>query len=145
MHGSAANPKYDIVDTARSEGSFTSFLMALQAVNFMVDYLKGAGPFTVFMPTDQAFAALAPGTIPLLSKPENQEKLKQLIKSHIVKGLHSSIELRTMLNVITESGQTLPVQSNGSKLTVNHAAVLGRDIACTNGVIHALDSLVTEI
>jgi len=145
MHRSAANPKYDIVDSARSEGSFTTFLTALQTVDPMVDYLKGAGPFTVFMPTDQAFAALAPGTIQLLSKPENQAKLKQLIKSHIVKGLHSSIELRTMLSVLSESGETLPLQSNGIALTVNRAAVLGRDIGCTNGIIHAVDSLVAEI
>ena len=145
MHGSAANPKNDIVDTARSEGSFATFLMALQAVDPMVDYLKGAGPFTVFMPTDQAFAALAPGTIQLLSKPENQAKLKQLIKSHIVKGLHSSTELRTLLNVVTESGETLPVLSNGSALTVNGAAVLGRDIVCTNGIIHAVDSIIAAV
>jgi uncharacterized surface protein with fasciclin (FAS1) repeats len=145
MHGSAANPKFDIVDSARNEGSFNTFLMALQAVDPMVDYLKGAGPFTVFMPTDQAFDALAPGTIQLLSKPENHARLKRIIKSHIVKGLHSSIELRTMLGVLTESGETLPLLSNGSKLSANGATVLGRDIMCTNGIIHAVDSLAVQL
>ncbi len=141
MHGSAANPKFDIVDTARSEGSFSVFLMALQTASYMVDYLKGAGPFTVFMPTDQAFESLAPGSIQDLQKPENHEMLMTILKGHIAKGLYPSGDLRSMLSVETESGRRLLIESSGSGLKVNNAMLLGRDIVCTNGLIHAIEAV----
>jgi len=141
MHGSAANPKFDIVDTARSEASFTIFLGTLRTVSYMVDYLKGAGPFTVFMPTDQAFEALAPGTIQELQKPENHERLKNILKGHIAKGLHSSSELKSMQALETESGRKLMIESSGSGLKINNAMLLGRDIVCTNGLIHAIEAV----
>ena len=142
MHGSAANPKQDIIDTAMSELSFKNFLQALKSVSPMVDYLKGSGPFTVFMPTDQAFDSLTPGTIQELEKPENAERLKKLIKYHIVKGMHASQEVATMQTLETESGDKLSVVSSGNGLKINDAMVLGRDIVCTNGVIHAIDAVL---
>ncbi len=141
MHGSAANPKFDIVDSARSEGSFTVFLMALQTASYMVDYLKGAGPFTVFMPTDQAFELLAPGSIQELQKPENHERLMAILKGHIAKGLYSSADLRSMQALETESGSMLRIESSGSGLKVNNATLKGRDILCTNGLIHAIEAV----
>ena len=142
MHGSAANPKFDIVDTARSEASFKVFLQALQSVSPMVDHLKGAGPFTVFMPTDQAFAALAPGTLQDLEKPANVDKLSKLIKYHIVEGEYPSREVETMQTLLTESGEKLAIESDGRGIKINNAMILGRDIVCTNGVIHAIDSVL---
>ncbi len=142
MHGSAANPKYDIVDTARSEFSFKIFLQALQAVKPMVDHLKSAGPFTVFMPTDQAFDALPAGALEDLEKPENAEKLKKLIRYHIVNGMHLTREVRTMQTLLTESGERLAVESDGRGLKINNAMLSGREIVCTNGVIHAIDAVL---
>ncbi len=141
MHGSAANPKFDIVDTARDEASFTIFLMALQSAPHMVDYLKGAGPFTVFMPTDQAFEALPAGTIEELQKPENQDRLTAIVKGHVVRGLYSSGDLKSMQSLETQSGRKLAIESSGSGLKINHAMVLGRDIVCTNGLIHAIEAV----
>ncbi len=142
MHGSAANPKYDIVDTAKSEASFELFLNALKAVDPMVDYLKGAGPFTVFMPTDQAFESLPAGTVEELEKPANMDQLKRLIQYHIVKGRHLSSEVKTMQTMETVKGEKLAIESGGHGIRVNNAMVLGTEILCTNGVIHAIDSLL---
>jgi len=142
MHGSAANPKYDIVDTAISEASFTRFLSAIKSVQHMVDHLKGAGPFTVFMPTDQAFKKLPEGTIQELEKPTNAEKLENIVRYHIVVGAHSSTEVQTMQTILTESGNKLAVESDGRGIKINNALVVGRDIRCTNGIIHAVDSLL---
>ncbi len=142
MNGSAANPKHDIIDTAMSEASFKIFLHALQSVSPLIDHLKSAGPFTVFMPTDQAFGALPPGTIEDLEKPFNSDRLTKLIKYHIVKGEHLSGEVKTMQTLETENGDRLAVLSDGNGLKINNAMVLGRDIVCTNGVIHAIDSVL---
>lgn len=142
MHPSAANPKYDIVDTARSEGSFAVFLTALQTASDMVDHLKGAGPFTVFMPTDQAFEDLEPGRIQQLHKPENHSRLIAVLKSHIVKGRYSSGDLRSRQELEAESGAPLMIESSGFGLKVNGAALLGREILCTNGLIHAIGTVL---
>ncbi len=142
MHGSAANQKSDIVDTARSEASFRKFLSALQAAPPMVDYLKGAGPFTVFLPTDEAFDALPAGSLEQLEKPENQDRLTKLLKYHIVEGAHSSNEVKTMQTMLTTSGDKLAVESDGSGIRINNAQVLGRDILCTNGIIHVVGAVL---
>jgi len=142
MHGSAANSKYDIVDTAVNEASFTRFLSAIKSVQHMVDHLKGAGPFTVFMPTDQAFKKLPEGTIQELEKPANAEKLESIVRYHIVLGALSSADVQSMQTVPTESGNKLAVVSDGRGIKINDALVVGRDIRCTNGIIHAVDSLL---
>ena len=142
MHGSAANAHNDIVDTARSESSFRLFLNALQSVPPMVDYLKGAGPFTVFMPTDQAVNALPANTFLELEKPENSKKLEKLLKAHVVLGRHSSANVKTMQSLAAESGDQLMVESNGRGIKVNNAMVLGGEILCTNGIIHAIDAVL---
>ena len=108
----------------------------------MVDYLKGAGPFTVFMPTDQAVNALPANTFLELEKPENSKKLEKLLKAHVVLGRHSSANLKTMQSLAAESGDQLMIESNGRGIKVNNAMVLGGEILCTNGIIHAIDAVL---
>jgi len=142
--GTFARPKTvskDIVETAVSAGSFTTLTTALQAAG-LVDTLKGKGPFTVFAPTDEAFAKLPPGTVEDLLKPENKEKLVAILTYHVVPGKVLAAQVIKMNSAKTVNGQSLTISVNDGTVMVDNAKVIKTDILCSNGVIHVIDSVL---
>ena len=132
---------HDIVDTAVAAGSFTTLVAAVQAAG-LVDTLKGAGPFTVFAPSDDAFAALPAGTVEDLVKPENKDKLTAILLLHVLPGkVNASDVAGKQLDVATAGGSTVNVDGTDG-VTVDGAKVVSADIACTNGVIHVIDTVI---
>ena len=138
--GAAAADK-DIVDTAVAAGSFKTLAKALQAAD-LVETLKGAGPFTVFAPTDEAFAKLPAGTLETLLKPENKAKLQRILKAHVVAGKVMAADVVKLGSAKAVSGDTLTIASRDGGVTVDGAKVVKTDIAATNGVIHVIDSVI---
>lgn len=136
-HGQAK----DIVDTAVSAGSFNTLAAALTAAG-LVDALKGAGPFTVFAPTDEAFAKLPAGTLDNLLKPENKEQLKSILLYHVVSGKIMAADIKGSASPATLQGAALTVKAAGGGVTVNGAAVTAADVRASNGVIHVIDAVV---
>ena len=130
----------DIVAVASGAGNFTTLVAAIKAAG-LVATLQGAGPFTVFAPTDDAFAKLPKGTVDGLLKPENKKKLTDLLTYHVVPGKVMAADVKTM-KAKTVNGQELDVQVNAGAVTVNKAKVTKTDIAASNGVIHVIDSVV---
>lgn len=145
MAGSLATPRADnskdIVDTAVAAGSFTTLAKALQAAD-LVETLKGPGPFTVFAPTDEAFAKLPAGTLTDLLKPENREQLQRILTYHVVAGAVSSSEVAGMRSARAVSGDSLPIQATNGTVTVSNARVVTTDIAASNGIIHVIDTVM---
>jgi uncharacterized surface protein with fasciclin (FAS1) repeats len=142
--GAFANAKpasKDIVDTAIAAGNFKTLVAALQAAG-LVDTLKGKGPFTVFAPTDEAFAKLPPGTVEDLLKPENKEKLVAILTYHVVPGRDLASQVVKMTSVKTVNGQSLAISVKDGTVMVDNAKVIKTDIICSNGVIHVIDSVV---
>ncbi|HMP80438.1 MAG TPA: fasciclin domain-containing protein [Pirellulaceae bacterium] len=131
----------DIVDTAVAAGSFKTLAAALQAAG-LVDALKGEGPFTVFAPTDEAFAKLPAGTIEELLKPENKETLIAILKFHVVAGNITSNEVVKLDRAKTLQGQDVKITVEDGKVHVNSAEVIKVDIGCANGVIHVIDRVI---
>ncbi len=131
----------DIVDTAVAAGSFKTLAKALQAAD-LVETLKGAGPFTVFAPTDEAFAKLPAGTLDALLKPENKPKLQRILTSHVVAGKIMAADVVKTSSAKAVSGDTLTIASRNGGVTVDGARVVKTDIAATNGVIHVIDSVI---
>jgi len=138
-----ANPKAekDIVDTAVAAGSFKTLATALQAAG-LVDTLKGKGPFTVFAPTDEAFAKLPAGTVEDLLKPENKEKLKAILLYHVVSGKVTSKQVVKLSAAKTVNGQSVTITTKDGKVMVDNAVVTKTDIEASNGVIHVIDSVL---
>ncbi len=137
-----ATPTHDIVDTAVAAGSFKTLVAAVTAAG-LVETLKGAGPFTVFAPTDAAFAALPAGTVEMLLKPENKGKLASVLTYHVVPGkVMSGDLLGKKATPKTVEGQTLAIDATGGGVMVNDATVSTADIAATNGVIHVIDKVL---
>jgi uncharacterized surface protein with fasciclin (FAS1) repeats len=134
----SANPKADIVDTAVAAGSFNTLVTAVQAAG-LVDTLKGKGPFTVFAPTDEAFAKLPAGTVEALLK--DKEKLTKILTYHVVSGQVMSKDVKTGA-VKTVEGSSLQVKKDASGVMVDEAHVIKADILTTNGVIHVIDTVV---
>ncbi len=133
--------KPDIVDTAVSAGSFNTLVAAVQAAG-LVDTLKGDGPFTVFAPSDAAFAALPAGTVESLLLPENINQLRSILTYHVVPGKVTSDQLTGQL-FTTETVQGTPVTINAtSGVMVDNANVVQADIVTSNGVIHVIDSVL---
>ena len=131
----------DIVDTAISAGQFNTLVAAVQAAG-LVDTLKGEGPFTVFAPTDEAFAALPEGTVDNLLKPENQDQLVAVLTYHVVPGKVMSNDIAGQsLEVESVQGSALSVDAT-SGVTVDGANVVAADIETDNGVIHVIDKVV---
>ena len=130
----------DIVAVASGAGNFKTLVAAIKAAG-LVETLQGTGPFTVFAPTDKAFAKLPSGTVEDLLKPENKEKLVALLTYHVVPGKVMAADVKTM-KVKTVNGQELDVQVIDGKVTVDKAKVTKTDIAASNGVIHVIDSVV---
>lgn len=134
-------PQKDIVDTAVAAGQFNTLVAAVQAAG-LVDTLKGKGPFTVFAPTDDAFAALPEGTVDNLLKPENKDKLVSILTYHVVPGKIMSKDIAgKKANVKTVQGTDIAVDAmNG--VMVNDAKVVGADVEASNGVIHVIDKVI---
>jgi uncharacterized surface protein with fasciclin (FAS1) repeats len=129
----------DIVDTAVGAGSFKTLVAAVQAAG-LVETLKGAGPFTVFAPTDEAFAKLPAGTVESLLKPENKEKLVAVLTYHVVPGKVMAADVKAG-KVKTVQGSELTVSTTGGVM-VDKAKVTTTDIVANNGVIHVIDSVI---
>jgi len=132
---------HDIVDTAIAAGSFNTLVAAVKAAE-LVETLKSAGPFTVFAPTDEAFAKLPAGTVENLLKPENKTKLQGILTYHAVPGTVMAKDVVTLKTAKTVNGQDLTVRTSQGSVMVDGAGVLTTDILCTNGVIHVIDSVV---
>ena len=129
-----------IVDTAVGAGSFSTLVAAVQAAG-LVDTLKGEGPFTVFAPTDEAFAALPAGTVEDLLKPENKDQLIAVLTYHVVPGKVMSTDLSEGLMAGTVQGQDVTITlADGAK--VDGATISTADIVASNGVIHVIDSVI---
>ncbi len=137
----ADGAKHDIVDTAVAAGSFKTLAAALQAAG-LIDTLKGAGPFTVFAPTDEAFAKLPAGTVESLLKPENKAKLAAILTYHVVPGKVMAKQAMKLKSAKTVNGKALTLKVTGGSLMVDKAKVAKADIDCTNGVIHVIDTVV---
>ena len=131
----------DIVDTAVGAGSFKTLAAALKAAG-LVDALKGAGPFTVFAPTDDAFAKLPAGTVETLLKPENKDQLIAVLTYHVVKGKVPASQVVGLTGATTLNGQRVDIKVSDGKVTVDSANVVKTDIDCSNGIIHVIDSVL---
>ena len=132
---------HDIVDTAVAAGSFTTLVAAVAAAG-LVETLKGTGPFTVFAPTDDAFAKLPEGTVENLLKPENKDTLVSILTYHVVPGKVMSADIAgKALHVTTVQGADVAVDATHG-VTVGGATVVTADIEATNGVIHVIDAVI---
>ena len=138
----AAEPaKSDIVDTAVSAGSFKTLVAAVKAAG-LVETLKGEGPFTVFAPTDEAFAKLPKGTVESLLKPENLAKLQAILTYHVVPGRIMAADVVKLTGASSVQGQQIDIAIKGGKVFVDNASVVKTDIECSNGVIHVIDTVI---
>jgi uncharacterized surface protein with fasciclin (FAS1) repeats len=131
----------DIVDTAVAAGSFTTLAKALTAAD-LVGTLRGPGPFTVFAPTDEAFAKLPAGTLDSLLKPENKATLQRVLTYHVVPGKVPAADVMKVSSAKAVSGDSLPIAVSGSTVMVDKARVVKTDIAASNGVIHVIDTVL---
>lgn len=130
----------DIVDTAVSAGNFNTLVAAVKAAD-LVATLKGTGPFTVFAPTDEAFAALSAGTVDDLLKPENKAKLAEILTYHVVSGKVMSSDLSDGMTPATVNGKLVTIHTKGG-VKVNEATVSTADVDADNGVIHVIDAVL---
>jgi uncharacterized surface protein with fasciclin (FAS1) repeats len=131
----------DIVDTAVEAGQFQTLAAALEAAG-LVETLKGAGPFTVFAPTDEAFAKLPAGTVESLLKEENKDQLTAILTYHVVPGKVMSQDVAGIDEAQTVNGKMVDIEVDGSAVKVNDATVTAADIAASNGVIHVVDTVI---
>ena len=136
-----AAEKKDIVDTAVAAGNFKTLAAALQAAG-LVDTLKGPGPFTVFAPTDEAFAKLPAGTVEELLQPENKDKLVAILTYHVVPGKVMAKDVMKLTSAKTVNGKSVTIADRGGVVMVDNARVVQTDIAASNGVIHVIDSVI---
>jgi uncharacterized surface protein with fasciclin (FAS1) repeats len=131
----------DIVDTAVAAGSFKTLAKALAAAD-LVDTLKGPGPFTVFAPTDEAFAKLPAGTLEALLKPENKAKLQRILTYHVVAGKVMASDVVKMHSAKAVSGDVVTIVTRDGGVRVDGANVVKTDIPASNGVIHVIDAVL---
>jgi len=131
----------DIVDTAVADGRFTTLVAAVGAAE-LVDTLKGEGPFTVFAPTDDAFAALPAGTVDKLLKPENKQKLTDILLYHVVSGKVMAADVTALTSAPTVLGKDVAVKVDMGNVYINESKVIITDIATSNGVIHVIDAVL---
>jgi uncharacterized surface protein with fasciclin (FAS1) repeats len=136
----AQMPKKDIVDTAVAAGSFKTLTAALQAAG-LVDTLKGKGPFTVFAPTDEAFAKLPAGTVEDLLKPENKAKLTRILTYHVVAGAVYAKDVVKLHSAGTVAGAPVKIDAI-SGVKINDSNVIKADVKASNGVIHVIDAVL---
>ncbi len=137
---SAAFAADDIIDTAKSTGTFKTLTAALDAAG-KTEMLKEKGPFTVFAPSDEAFAKLPKGTVEDLLKPENKAKLGKILAYHVLEGKIMAADVKTMM-AKTANGAELDIKVKGKTVMVNDAKVVKADVAASNGVIHVIDKVL---
>ncbi len=135
------NKKADIVDTAVANGDFSTLAAALQAGD-LIGTLKSDGPFTVFAPTDAAFAKLPEGTIDTLLLPENKDKLVEILTYHVVPGKVTAADVVKITSADAVNGKELSINVNDGTVFVNDAQVIATDVMATNGVIHVIDTVI---
>ena len=131
----------DILETALSAGTFKTLATALEAAG-LTDALKGPGPFTVFVPTDSAFAKLPKGLINMLLQPENRDKLTAILTYHVLPARVTAAEIPQLSSARTLNGEPLQIKVNLGNIQVNQSSVISADILCSNGVIHVIDSVL---
>ena len=130
----------DIVDTAVA-ANFKTLVAAVKAAG-LVETLKGDGPFTVFAPTDEAFAKLPAGTVENLLKPENKDKLVAVLTYHVVPGKVTSKQVVKLNSAKTVQGGNVSISANGGTVMINNAKVIKADVPASNGVIHVIDTVI---
>jgi uncharacterized surface protein with fasciclin (FAS1) repeats len=138
---SAFAAEKDVVDTAIGAGQFKTLGAALEAAG-LVATLKGAGPFTVFAPTDEAFAKLPAGTVENQLKPENKQQLTEILTYHVVAGRVMAADVAGIDEAKSVNGKMIDIEVEGASVKVNDAAVTATDIAASNGVIHVIDKVI---
>ncbi len=131
----------DIVDLAVGSDNLKTLVAAVKAGG-LVDVLKGDGPFTVFAPTDEAFAALPKGTLEMLLKPENKDKLVKILTYHVVSGKVMSTDLSNGQKAATVQGDKVAVSIGGGNVKINDAKVVAADVKAKNGVVHVIDKVI---
>lgn len=137
----AGSSKKDIVDTAVSNGSFNTLAAALEAGD-LIGTLKSDGPFTVFAPTDEAFAKLPNGTVEMLLLPENKEKLVAILSYHVVPGKVSAADVVKLDSAATANGSDVEISVRDDSVFINDSRVVMTDIYASNGVIHVVDTVI---
>jgi uncharacterized surface protein with fasciclin (FAS1) repeats len=136
-----SSPTKDIVDTAVAAGSFKTLVTAVQAAD-LVDALKGEGPFTVFAPTDEAFAKFPPGVVPSLVRPENRDTLVAILTYHVAPGRLTAAMVTELDRIETLNGQRPAVRVDGGSVMIDNATVIAADIKASNGIIHVVDTVI---
>ena len=139
LNPSAANK--DIIDVAIEAGSFNTLAAALEAAG-LVNALKGEGPFTVFAPTDEAFAKLPAGTVEELLKPENRDTLTAILTYHVVPGAVTAGQVTRLSHATTLNGQRVDIAVEGNTVRIDGATVTSADVRASNGIIHVIDSVI---
>ena len=140
--GAQAQAAGDIIATARGAGSFGTLLAAVDAAGLTAT-LQGAGPFTVFAPTDAAFAALPAGTVETLLRPENRARLSAVLTYHVVPGNVSAAQVTTMTTATSVQGAPIAIAVENGHVMLNHSAtVTTADVRASNGVIHVIDRVI---
>ena len=134
-------PKKDIIDTAVEAGSFKTLVTAVKAAG-IIETLKGEGPFTVFAPTDEAFANFWPETLKNLLKPENKDKLQMLLTYHVVSGKVKAKKAKKLKSAEPVSGCSLKLSVKDKDLFINNTKVVKADIKALNGIIHVIDGVM---
>lgn len=138
----SAQAQMDVVDVAVASGNFKTLAAALKAAG-LIDTLKGKGPFTVFAPTDEAFAKLPPGTVESLLKPENKDRLIAVLTYHVVPGAVPASQVVGMKNATTVNGQRIDIMVKDGKVVLDKTATVTKaDVKASNGVIHVIDTVI---
>src|SRR3954469_5411999 len=132
----------DIVDTAVTAGQFKTLAAAINAAG-LTQTLEGPGPFTVFAPTDAAFAKLPAGTLENLLKPENKAQLAAILTYHVVPGAVTAADVARLKQAETVNGKMVDVKADGGSVMINDAKVTAADVAASNGVIHVIDAVLS--
>jgi uncharacterized surface protein with fasciclin (FAS1) repeats len=138
-HDATAGP--NIVEVAAGNSDFSTLVAAVQAAG-LVDVLSGDGPFTVFAPTNEAFAKLPAGTVENLLKPENREQLVAILTYHVVPGKVMAADVVALQSATTVEGSDISISAGDGGVTVDSANVVATDVAASNGVIHVIDSVI---
>ncbi|MGM0982326.1 MAG: fasciclin domain-containing protein [Pseudomonadota bacterium] len=141
VHADHHGMKQDIVDTAVAAGQFETLVAAVEAAG-LVETLKGEGPFTVFAPTDEAFAALPEGTVESLLEEENRDQLEAILTYHVVPGMIMAEDAMAADSATTVQGQDITITTMDGSVMIDEATVVQADIKASNGVIHVIDSVL---
>ena len=137
----SAKAQPTIVEVAAGNDDFSTLVAALQAAG-LDDVLAGDGPYTVFAPTNEAFAALPPGTVESLLKPENKDKLVAVLTYHVVPGAVYAADVTELDSATTVQGDTIQIAAEMGKVKIDNAQVVAADIKASNGVIHVIDTVI---